>query len=148
MSTNATGGLGTKLSVEMGSPLAFTVIGEVTSNVATPIPDKPKYDVTHMQSTAKEYILSRLPDNGEVAYESNYDPSNLAQQLALTDSLSSTSNVRNFKVEHFEDDGSTPQSEFTFAGYFKGGQVDAPVDGPKKLKFSVVVTGSITANFD
>jgi hypothetical protein len=146
MSTNATGGLGTKLSVQMGSPLAYTTIGEVTSNVDTPVPDKPKYDATHMQSTAKEYVISRLPDNGEVAYESNYDPASASQALVISDSLSSASTLRNFRIEHYADDGTTQQDQFAFAGYFKGGQVTAPVDGIKKLKFSIVVTGAITAD--
>jgi hypothetical protein len=146
--TQATGGLGTLLSVEMGSPLAFAVIGEVTSNIDTPTPDKPTYDATNAQSTSREKVPSRLPDNQDVNYECNYVPSDDAQQLVINDSISATTTLRNFKIEHFEDDGTTAMSEFTFSGYFKGGHVTAPVDGLKKLAFTVTVSGEQNVNFD
>jgi len=141
VSSAATGGLGTKLSVKMGSPLAFVEIDEA-KDVNTPTQDRPKYDVTNMQSTSREYILSRLADNGEVAYECNFVAS-ASQQLAFD-----TSNtVRDFQIEMFEDDGTTPIDTVTFAGYFTKGTVQNPVDGPKKLQFSVIVTGDVSHSF-
>jgi hypothetical protein len=143
----ATGGLGTKLSVEtVTSPSTFTEIDEV-GQVDTPTIDKPRYDVTNMQSTSKEYIGSRLPDPQEISYEANWVASTTQEQI-ITDSYTSTNTVRNFKIEHFEDDGTTAVDEITFSGYYKGGVITAPVDGPKKLKFTIVVTGNLSSNVD
>jgi hypothetical protein len=147
MSTQATGGLGTKLSVKTGSPLAFSVIEELTGNVDTPGLDKPRYDATNMQSTQKEYVGSRLPDPQEISYEANWIGSANQEQI-ISDSYSPVNTVRDFKIEHFEDDGTTATDEETFTGYYKGGVITAPVDGIKKLKFTVVVTGGLGVNVD
>lgn len=142
MSTQATGGLGTKLSVEMGSPLAFAVIAEVSSNVDTPVMDRPRYDATHMQSTARDYVMSRLLDPQEVTYETNYVPSDAGQQLILS-SLA----VHNFKIEMFEDDGTTAIDTATFSGYFTKAHTTNPVDGIKKVQFSIQTTGPVSRDF-
>jgi hypothetical protein len=140
--TQATGGLGTLLSVKTGSPLAFAVIDEAKGDVNTPTQDRPKYDATNMQSTSREYILSRLADNGEIAYTCNFTASTI-QQLVFD-----TSNtVRDFQIAMFEDDGTTALDTVTFSGYFTKATVKNPVDGIKELSFSIIVTGDVSHSF-
>ena len=134
MTTNAKLGAGSSLKLGDGaSPETFTLIAEVlrTGPIGQTVPE---VDVTHLSSTAKEYI-GGLPDGEQVEFELNFIAGN-TQHHALRDGVGT---VKNVKME-FAD-----ESEASFSvlilGFMRG---ETTPEGQLTASVQTRITGDIT----
>lgn len=68
-------------SVTVYGSATFAALGEV-NNVGEPSGEAADIDVTHLLSTAKEYIIG-LPDNGNMQVAGNFIPTDTGQLRAI-----------------------------------------------------------------
>jgi hypothetical protein len=140
MSTSAFLGSQTLLKLGDGaSPEVFTTIGEVT-NVDPIAQRKDLVEVTHLLSTAKEYI-GGLPDGQPINFSCNFLPTN-TQQLALLTAAASITTAKSFKYVLPSGGGSLT---FSFSALVLGTGVGPTTPNTAtKLNVELKVTGSIT----
>lgn len=138
MSTSAFLGSGTLLKIGDGaSPEVFTTIGEVTS-IGNFGQENDLVEVTHLQSTAKEYIYG-LPDGVEVPIACNYLPTN-AQQVALL-AAQAARTTKNFKLVMPSGGGSLT---FSFAALARKWDLNFTPNDGVKLNAGLKISGAIT----
>lgn len=138
--------LGTTISIDENSPPtgAYTLISQVKSIKGAGGGEVGERDGTNLASTVKS-PLPTIPDNGEVTFEINADPTDAAHQyLQAQKEAPPSSGFKNFKVA-FNTTGTT--STKVFPGFIKsldGLDADGPDDN---LSGSVTirVSGAVTS---
>jgi hypothetical protein len=116
---------------------AFDAIGEVVSFSDLDAGASGEIDVTHMGSSAKEYLLG-LPDNGTMSLEVNAIFGDTGQDSFRT--ARRDRELRNFRVV-LPDAGSTT---FKFKGWAMGSPTSGGVDQKVASTLSVRITGPVT----
>lgn len=116
-----------------GSPSGFTEVSEVT-NFSGFDGQASEIDVTHLQSTAKEFLMG-LQDFGSFQIDVNYisdDPGQVAMRAAKASRV-----IQQFRAT-FSDN-----STATFSGYVLSNPVSGQVDGKVDSSFTVRITGAV-----
>jgi hypothetical protein len=141
MSTSAFLGSQTLLKVgDAASPEVFTTIGEVVS-IGPIAQKKDLIEVTHMLSTAKEFI-GGLSDGQEIEIVCNFLPTN-TQQVALITAAASITAAKNFKYVLPTGGGSLTSS---FSALVLSSSVGPTTPNTAtQVSFGLKVTGAITA---
>lgn len=135
--SNAVSAQGAKIAVGDGaSPEVFTDIGEVT-DFNTPDGEAPDIDVTHLGSTASEF-LQGLPDNGNVSMSGNFVGSDTAQSTLRTSRVAQT--LKNYKITLTD----SPATTFTFAAFVKSFTVNATTNDKLTFSANLRVSGAVT----
>ena len=139
MATVAFSGSQTLFKVGNGaSPQVFTTVGEVTSIGAVSV-KKGLIDVTHMTSTAHEFI-GALSEGQEIEIECNYIPAN-AQQNALLIAANTVSTAKDFRYV-MPSGGSN--LTLSFSGLVLGSSIGPTTpDTATKCKFQIKISGSV-----
>jgi len=117
-----------------GSPLSYTEVKEITDFDGFD-GEASEIDVTHSQSTAKEFLLG-LQDFGNVSLDCNHLPADAGQVIlraAKTDRVK-----RQFRLT-FSDASTASFLAFVKSNPLKGG-VDAKLSGA----FTLRITGAVT----
>lgn len=121
------------------SPEVFTTVGEVV-NIGPIRQHKDLIEVTHMLSTAKEFIAG-LSDGSEFEITCNYIPTN-TQQAALWTAASTITAAKNFKYVLPSGGGSLT---FSFAALVMDSAVGPTTPNTAtQATFQMKITGSIT----
>jgi len=138
MSTTAFLGSGTLLKVGDGaSPEVFTTVYEVT-NIGDFGQENDLVEVTHMQSTAKEYIYG-LADGVEFPVTVNYNPTNATHVTMLA--AQSAKTTKNMKLTLPSGGGSLT---FSFSALIKGWRLPLGPNTPGQMTFNLKLSGAIT----
>ena len=116
------------------SPLTYTEVKEVTSFNGFD-GQAAEIDVTHLQSTAKEFLMG-LQDFGSFSIECSYLAADSGQDKMRAAKASRA--IQDFKIE-FSD-----ASYATFQGYVLSAPVSGGVDAKVDTSFAVRITGSVT----
>lgn len=141
MTTSAFPGSQTLLKMGDGnSPEVFTTIGEVVR--IDPIAQKKEsIEVTHMLSTAKEFI-GGLTEGQEISFTCNFLPTN-TQQVALIAAAAAIAAAKNFKYVLPSGGGSLTAS---FAAVVTGSSVGPTTPNTAtQVTFTVKISGPVTA---
>lgn len=140
MSTQAFIGSQTLLKLgDAASPPVYTVIGEVVS-IGPLAQSKDLIEVTHLQSTAKEFI-GGLSDGQEIEIVCNYIPTN-TQQVALWTAAGTTSAAKLFTYTLPSGGGSLT---FSFSAIVLSSSIGPTTPNTAtQITFGLKVTGSIT----
>lgn len=118
------------------SPEVFTEIGEVT-DFTTPDGEAPDIDVTHLGSTAAEF-LQGLPDNGSVPISGNFVGGDAAQSTLRTARAAQT--LKTFKITLTD----SPATVFTFSAFVKSFVVAAAQNDKLGFSANLRVSGAVT----
>jgi hypothetical protein len=131
---------GSKISHGNGaSPEVFTQIEEVTS-IGGPDGSAPLIDVSHLQSTRKEY-LQGLADGGQVQLECNFIAG--AQQMSLFTMFNNTADPESFRIEIPTDSTRSAFHQFDFQGIVTKWSLADAVDAKVKLNVTLQTTGGV-----
>lgn len=116
------------------TPATWTEIGEIT-DFSGPDGSASEIDVTHLQSTAKEFLMG-LKDEGSYALSINWVPTDTGQEACRTARDSRAK--KDFKVTYSD------SSTATFEGYIMamsgGGAVDDKVSGSITIRITDEIT--------
>ncbi|MEM6681811.1 MAG: phage tail tube protein [Pseudomonadota bacterium] len=136
--TNAFSSYGSTLSVgDGGSPTEqFTPIAEVI-DITGPGGENGEIEVTHLGSTAKEFIAD-LIDYGQVTANANFLPGDTQHDQLLADIASRT--VRNYEVSW----PTSPASTAVFAAYVQSYQPNVATGQQGQASLTLRVTGAVT----
>jgi hypothetical protein len=124
------------LMASAGSP-AFAEVEEVTS-ITGPDGSANLIDVTHLRSTAKEY-LQGIPDWGKLSLDCNFTAE--TQQMALRDMYRNQAVAKAFELMIPDDAGGYHQ--FAFDAVCLSWQLASPTDGKVGLTISLQITGDM-----
>lgn len=116
------------------SPLTYTAVSEVVSFTGFD-GQANEIDVTHLQSTAKEFLMG-LQDFGTFSIDCSYLPADSGQDKMRA--AKASREVQQFRVT-FSD-----TSTATFAGFVTTGPVSGGVDAKVDTSFAVRITGDVT----
>jgi hypothetical protein len=116
------------------SPLTYTTVGSVVSFSGLD-GEAAEIDVTHLQSTAKEYLMG-LQDFGNWSLEVNYLPADAGQDLLRAAKASRA--IQDFQATL--SDGTL----ITFQGFVKSNPVSGGVDAKVDGSFSIRISGNVT----
>ena len=116
------------------SPLTYTEVGEIT-NFSLFDGTASEIDVTHLQSTAKEFLMG-LQDFGTGSLDCNHLPADAGQVLMRAAKVSGE--IQDFQVT-FSDASTANFQGFVQSNPLTGG-VDAKVDG----SFAIRISGDVT----
>jgi len=122
-----------------GSPGDFNEIEEVT-NISGPDGTANTIDVTHLRSTAKEY-LPGLGDFGQLQLTCNYVGA--PQQIALLTMFQTNADPEEFRLYLPVDSTQTNFDRFTFDASVTQWQLGATVDDKQTLNMTLKITGSV-----
>lgn len=137
MATNAFSAQGTVLKRGNGaSSEIFTSIGEIKS-IQGPSGTANLLDATHLESTAKEYVLG-IPDEGEIRITMNWVPSSTQHQGLITDRLNRVK--RNFNIV-WSDNGAAVHA---FSAYVTNFEISAGTDAIVEASVTLKITGALT----
>jgi hypothetical protein len=138
MTTTAFLGSGSLLKIgDAASPEVFTTIYEVT-DIGDFGQENDLVEVTHMQSTAKEYIYG-LADGVEFGVSVNYNPTNATHVALLVAQAART--TKNMKLTLPSGGGSLT---FSFAALIKGWRLPLGPNAAGVMTFNLKLSGSIT----
>ena len=129
-----TQGFTLKIGDSGDSPGQLVAIGEIV-NFQGFDGQAAEIDVTHLQSTAKEFLMG-LQDFGQFQIDVNYLPADAGQVEARAAKASAT--VKQF-LATFSD-----ASTATFSGYVLSNPVSGGVDAKVDSSFVIRITGSVT----
>jgi hypothetical protein len=118
----------------LDSPLTYTAVSEIT-NFTLFDGQGAEIDVTHLQSTAKEFLMG-LQDFGTAQFDCNYLPSDAGQTAMRAAKASRV--IQDFRAT-FSDNTQATFQGFVLSNPITGG-VDSKVDG----SFAVRISGSVT----
>lgn len=140
MTTQAKLGVGTLLKRGDGaSPEVFSTIPEINTGPTGPSGTTEQVEVTHQESTAKEFILG-LPDFGEFTFTMNWIAGNTVQEALRTDFMDRLS--RNFQLE---DHGVSPFQVWTInQALVTGFSHNFPVDAQATVDVTIKISGKPT----
>ena len=117
------------------TPKAWGEIGEIT-DMSREDPGASEIDVTHLQSTQKEYLMG-LEDSGTVSISLNWLFDDAGQTALLAAKAARTE--QSFRITYSDD------STMTFDGYVKTfSGPTASVDGKLSASLVIKITGDIT----
>ncbi len=141
MATSAFLGSQTLLKLGNGaSPEIYTTVGEVT-NISELAAKKDLIEVTHLLSTAKEYI-GGLSDGQEITFECNYVPNN-QEQRALDIAAKSASAAKDFRYV-LPSTAAGGAATFSFSAIVLSSSIGPTTPNTAtKIKFGLKITGSI-----
>lgn len=122
---------------DSASPEVYTVIPGVT-NIGAPDGSAPPIDTTTLQSTAREFGLQGLLDNGQVTADMLFDPAHAQHTGMLTDREAGT--ARNFRIT-FTD---SPQSVWTFSALVVSLPATFGIDEAVQGTLTLKVNGAVT----
>ena len=122
--------------VEVNDGSTWLVIGEITS-VEGPSGEAEEIDVTHLGSSAKEYMVG-LPDEGSLTLQGNYNPSDAGQSQCWADRASQTK--RQFRVT-YTDSGPTVAS---FEAYVKSFSTSLGVGNKISVSIGLRISGAVS----
>lgn len=132
--SNAIGTQGTKVEIGNGdSPLTYTEVKEVT-NFSGFDGQAAEIDVTHLQSTAKEFIMG-LQDNGSFQMDLNFIADDTGQDA-----------MRAARASREKQDFRLTMSDgtiFTFQGYVLSAPISGGVDAKVDTSFTIRITGDV-----
>lgn len=94
-------------------------------------------DVTHLRSTAKEY-LQGLADEGNISFTGFLKPSDSAQAGLRTDRDAQVANTYSITLTD------SPATVLTFSAFVKQFAISAQPDGAVALNVSLRITGPVT----
>ena len=94
-------------------------------------------DVTHLGSTAKEY-LQGLPDEGNITFTGFLDPDDTAQVGLRTDRDAQVANTYSLTLTD------SPATVLTFSAFVKQFALAGAPDGAITLNLSMRITGPVT----
>lgn len=123
-----------------GSPSAYAALEEVTS-ISGPDGSANLIDVSHLQSTRKEY-LAGLADNGTIQLECNFTGG--TKQMDMFTLFNSNSDPEPFKIQIPETSALADYHEFTFLGIVTKWSLAEAVDDKVKLTMTIQTTGGLT----
>jgi hypothetical protein len=136
MSNNAKSGLGTLLKIgDGGGSEVFTTIAEVRT-VDGPKSKVDVVDVTHMESTEREFIATLL-DAGEITINGNYT------SVTAQDSLRTTHTAKTKRNFQLVVPIASPET-WAFAGFVTSFGPTLPHDGPMAFSATIKLTGAVT----
>ena len=115
------------------TPVEWTEIGEVT-DFSGPDGTANEIDTTHLQSTAKEYLMG-LPDEGSISLSINWAPVDTGQLAVKAARKARTK--KDFKITYSD------KSTASFKGYVMGLSTDAAVDDKVNGSITLRVTGEV-----
>ncbi len=121
------------------SPSVYAALEEVTS-ISGPDGTANLIDVSHLQSTRKEY-LQGLADNGSITIECNYTGG--TKQMDLYDLFNSTADAEEYKLEIPSTSAKTNFHTFTFQGVVSRWSLAAAVDDKVTLSITLQTTGGV-----
>lgn len=121
-----------------GVPEVFTSVGEVTS-IDGPGGEASEIDVTHLASTAKEYLIG-LPDEGNITLDCALLPDDVGQTRLRNDRVNAT--LRNYKITLTD----SPATTITFSAFCKGFRMTAGIDAKMMASVTLRVSGAVTYN--
>jgi len=132
--SKAIGTQGTKFEIGNGdSPITYTEVKEVT-NFSGFDGQAAEIDVTHLQSTAKEFIMG-LQDFGSFQMDLNFIADDAGQdkmQLAK-----GSGEVQDFRLTLSDN------TTFTFQGYVLSAPISGGVDAKVDTSFTIRITGDV-----
>jgi hypothetical protein len=138
MTTTAFKGSLSQLKIGDGaSPEVFTTVFEVT-NIGEFGQENDLIEVTHMQSTAKEYIYG-LPDGRRLSISVNYNPTNATHVALLAAQAAGT--TRNMKLTLPPGGGSLT---FSFAALIISWSLPLGPNVAGVMTFDLKLSGAIT----
>jgi hypothetical protein len=142
MATGAFIGSQTILAIaDHGSPFNYATIGEI-DNISPIAVKKDLVEVTHLQSTAKEFI-GGLSDGQEITIVCNFLPAN-QPQIDMLAYAATTSVAQNFKYTLPSASGGTKNT--TFAGVVLSSSVGPTTPNTAtKVTFGVKISGPVAA---
>lgn len=136
--------IGSQTLLQLGdgtSPEVFGTVGEVT-DIGPLAQKKDLVEVTHMLSTAKEFI-GGLSDGQEISVDCNYIPTN-PQQIALLLAAATPSAAKNFKYV-LPSTAAGGVKTFSFAAIVLGSSIGPTTPNTAtKINFSLKISGPIT----
>lgn len=137
MATNAFLTSGSYLQIGNGaSPEVFSTISEVVS-VGDFGLENPLINVTHLGSTAQEYI-SGLPDGVSFDITVNYYPTDTSHVALMSAATNRTKPNFKFAIS------SSPIKTFSFAALVTAYKLPAAVNAAFQMRFTMKISGSIT----
>jgi hypothetical protein len=126
---------GFKLEIGNGdSPLTYTEVKEI-KNFNGFDGSASEIDVTHLQSTAKEFRMG-IQDNGQFNVDGNFLPGDAGQDLMRA--ARASREIQDFKIT-WSDDSTT-----TFQGFVQGAPRSGGVDAIVEASFTIRISGDIT----
>lgn len=133
--SNAIESQGFKFEIgNLDSPLTYTEVKEV-GNFKGFDGQAAEIDVTHLQSTAKEYLMG-LQDFGSLSIDVNHLPSDAGQVKMRSAKVSR--DIQDFKITF--SDNSTAK----FQGYVLSNPISLGVDSKVDGSFAVRISGNVT----
>jgi len=120
-------------SAGTATPVVSTDIGEVVS-ISGPSGTASEFDVTHLQSTAKEFMIG-LMDEGEVSFDVNIDHTDAGQLAFQASRLARTSKTYTITW--------SDAKVSTFTGYAKSFSKTASVDDKVAASLSIRISGPV-----
>jgi len=115
-----------------------TAVGEVLS-IKPVSPTIDPIETTNLDSTAKEFIPSPVPDYGEITINGNFFPSNTGQAALRTAFTSKTTDTYIITFP------STVGATWTFTGFITGYDMgEADNENPLSFAVTVKITGAAT----
>lgn len=135
--SNAIKSQGVLLEVaDAGSPTAWTQVGEVNTISDVDGGEAPDIDVTHLQSTSREYLIG-LPDGGQITLAGNLVPSDSGQQKMRIARRQQTS--REFRVTLTD----AAATKLRFLAFVKQFSTGSAVDDKIPFNATLRVTGDV-----
>ena len=145
MTTNARIGHGSlfELLDANVSPLAYVIVGEVTS-ITLPALARDAVDATHTESTGRwREFIPGLKDGGEVTVEMNFVSGSVSD--ALIRAQFASDDLSQVRI-------STPESPaadvLTFNAVVTGYEVEGPIDDKMMATMTLKVSGQVTHSAD
>ena len=117
------------------STAAGGIVGQVVSYNG-PTGSAAKIDVTHLASTAKEFIMG-IRDEGELSFDAVYDPADVGQVVLFNDRASRTK--RNWLIT-LQDASS---NRIKGQGYCTGFAITGSVDDAMRATYTIAITGAV-----
>lgn len=122
-----------------GSPTNLVAVEQVTS-IGGPNGTANLIDVSHLQSTRKEY-LPGLADNGTIDVEANYTGG--TKQMELWDLFNSSADPTEFQIQIPHDSTLAQFHKFTFLGIVTKWAIADAVDAKVGLSMTIQTTGGV-----
>lgn len=123
-----------------GSPAAYAAIEQVIT-VSGPDGTAPTIDVTHLTSTAREY-LADLPDPGTISMECNFTAG--TKQMDLRTNFVNSADAEPFKIAIPTAAGASTYHTFFFNAIVSKWALSAGVGQQVKLTIDLKVTGAVS----
>lgn len=123
-----------------GSPGDYQEVEQVVS-IGGPDGTLNLIDVSHLQSTRKEY-LPGLADNGTIQVECNFTAG--TQQMLLFDMFNNSSDAQQFQIQIPHDSTRVLFYKFSFNGIVSKWSLADAVDDKVKLSMTIQTTGGVT----